>query len=111
MNRRAPQPAGDSVVLTPATASAFTDGLLRMVHCFVMELPEPELRDVRSTLDILMMKVDQILDNTEHDLSLNFDNLTIDPGKPHRSCLTLLLPIFPSRTFEHTWGLKISVQF
>ena len=71
------------MTLPTASASALTDGLLRMAHCLIMELPEPELREVRSTLDILTMKIDQILDSAEYDLSLNFDGLTINPGESH----------------------------
>lgn len=57
------------------------DGLLRMAHCFIVQLPEAQLKDVRYTLDVLTMKVDQRLESIEPDLSLNFDGLAIDPGK------------------------------
>jgi len=52
-----------------------------MAHCFIVQLPEAQLKDVRYTLDVLTMKVDQRLESIEPDLSLNFDGLAIDPGK------------------------------
>ena len=67
-----------------------------MAHCLIVELPEPELRDIRYTLDILLAKTDQILDMAERDLSLNFKGLTIDPGKFTTSCLGL----------SHLWNIE-----
>jgi hypothetical protein len=53
----------------------------------MIELPEPELRNIRRTLDTLLARADQILDIAEHELSLNFDGLAIDPGESRTSCL------------------------
>ena len=76
--------AGQETVTFPAgSALAICDGLLRMVHRFIIELPEPELRNIRYTLEGLLVRADQVLDTFEHDLSLNFDALSIDPGEPY----------------------------
>ena len=76
------QPDGTAFIQLPTT-SAFSlcDGLLRIAHRLMIELPEPELRDIRYTLDALSTRVDQLLESAELDYSLNFDGLSIDPGK------------------------------
>lgn len=53
-----------------------------MAHRLIIELPEAELREIRHTLDTLLTRTDQLLDMVEDDLSLNLDDLNIDPGKP-----------------------------
>jgi len=87
-------PAGSSFIHLP-TGSAFSlcDGLLRMAHRLIIELPEPELRDVRCILETLSTRVDQLLDSAEIDDSLGLDDLSIDPGKYQRSHLTIPAPI------------------
>lgn len=83
-------PAGvDSVVLTSSTAFSICDGLLKMAHCLIIELPEPELREVRYTLNSLLTRTDQVLDIVERDYSLNFDGLRIDSGKSWSPCRCL----------------------
>lgn len=74
----------DSVVLTSSTAFAVTDGLLRMAHCLIVELPEPELREVRYTLNSLLTRTDQVLDIVERDFSLDFESLRLDPTRESR---------------------------
>ena len=74
-------PGADSVALSNSTAFAICDGLLRMSHCFIIELPEPELREIRRILDSLLMTADLALDLMETDISLNFDGLSIRPGE------------------------------
>ena len=65
--------------MLPATSAfAICDGLLRMAHCFLMELPETDLRHIRCTLESLLIRADQVLDEFEFDLSLNFDALAIE---------------------------------
>ena len=86
----------ECIVLSTPSASPICDGLLRMAHCLIVELPEPELRDIHYTLDILLAKTDQILDMAECNLSLNFEGLTIDPGKFTISCLGL----------SHLWNIE-----
>ena len=71
----------DFIQLPVATTFSLCDGLLRMAHRLVIELPEPQLRDVRYTLDTLLTRVDQLLESAELDLSLNFEGLSTDPGK------------------------------
>jgi len=87
-------PAGSSFIQLP-TGSAFSlcDGLLRMAHRLIIELPESELKDVRCILDTLSMRVDQLLDSAEIDHSLGLDGLSIDPGKYQRSYSTIPAPI------------------
>lgn len=75
----------DVVQIPTASAHNICDGLFRMVNCFIPELPEAELRDVRNILETLLTKVDRLLDHTECDLSLNFDNLAVNAGKFHKS--------------------------
>jgi hypothetical protein len=47
----------------------------------IVELPEPELRDIRYTLDALLIRTDQVLDMVERDFSLIFNGLRVDPCK------------------------------
>lgn len=72
----------DSIALSTSSAFSISDGLLRMAHRLIIELPEAELREIRHTLDTLLTRTDQLLDMVEDDLSLNLDDLNIDPGKP-----------------------------
>ncbi|KAF9780939.1 hypothetical protein BJ322DRAFT_1112323 [Thelephora terrestris] len=74
--------AGESVTLSSHTAFALCDGLLKMAHCMIVELPEPELRDIRYTLDALLIRTDQVLDMVERDFSLIFNGLRVDPSIP-----------------------------
>jgi hypothetical protein len=69
------------VTLSSHTAFALCDGLLKMAHCMIVELPEPELRDIRYTLDALLIRTDQVLDMVERDFSLIFNGLRVDPCK------------------------------
>jgi len=84
------QPTSDSIQLSTASGFAVCDGLLRMAHCLMTALPEPELRNIRFTLGALTARADHLLESTEFDLALNFDNLAVDAGK---SCA-------PSRHFR-----------
>lgn len=72
---------GESVVLTNSTAFALCDTLLRMAHCLIIELPEPELRDIRYTLDSLLTRTDQVLDLVERDFALRFNGLNVNPTR------------------------------
>lgn len=80
---RRPSTGRDSIQLTAASSFAICDGLLRMAHCLMIELPEAELRDVRYTLDTLLARADQLLNVAELDvdLSLDFDGLQVNEGK------------------------------
>lgn len=95
MTLRLSQLTGDAVVLSTANATAMADGLLRMAHCLIVELPEPQLQDLRYTLDLLLMRVDQILD--AEDLCLNFDGLTTNPGEFSRLRLDVFSPVLSLR--------------
>ncbi|KAF9781015.1 hypothetical protein BJ322DRAFT_1112403 [Thelephora terrestris] len=75
------QTAGDFVVLSNPTAFAMCDGLLRMSNCLILELPESELREIRYMLDTLLTKADLALDLMEHEISLNFEGLNIEPER------------------------------
>jgi hypothetical protein len=77
---RCPSTERDSIQLTATSGFAICDGLLRMAHCLMIELPEAELRDVRYTLDTLLAKADQLLDAADVDFSLNFDSLQVNEG-------------------------------
>lgn len=86
-----PMPGANSIRLSNSTAFAICDGLLRMSHCFILELPEPELKEIRRIVDSLLMTADLALDLMETDVSLNFDGLSIHPGEflsPLAHCLT-----------------------
>ncbi|KAF9785354.1 hypothetical protein BJ322DRAFT_1020895 [Thelephora terrestris] len=72
----------DFVVLPNSTAFAMCDGLIRMSHCLIVELPEDELREIRYRLDSLLMKADLALDLMGRKVSLDFKGLAMDP----RSC-------------------------
>ena len=78
---RCPHTERDAVTLSASNAFSISEGLLRMANCLITELPETELREIRYTIDALLTRTDQILDMIEHDLSLNFDGLSIDPGE------------------------------
>lgn len=86
--------ATDPVVIPAASTTSIHYGLLRMAHCLVVELPESKLQNVRHSLNVLLGKVDQILDSAEHNFSLNFNGLTIDPSKPCSLHVTFLTHIF-----------------
>ena len=73
-------PARETVTVSATSAYSICDGLLRMAHCFIVELPEPKLRDIRYALEGLLVKANRTLEVFEYDLSLNFDGLEIDPG-------------------------------
>ncbi|KAF9784537.1 hypothetical protein BJ322DRAFT_1109257 [Thelephora terrestris] len=62
-----------------STDSAFSmcDGLLRMSHSLMVELPEPELRDIRYLLSVMVARADHLLDAADYDISLNFNGLAI----------------------------------
>lgn len=78
-----PLPQAPRNLVTLSTDSVFIicDGLLRMSHTLMIELPEPQLRDVCYLLDIMLARADQLLDSAEYNFSLNFNGLVIDPGK------------------------------
>ena len=76
------QPTRTDFIQLPATVTfSLCNGLLWMAHCLIIELPEPQLRDIRCTLDILSIRADQLLESAELYLSLDFNSLLIDPGK------------------------------
>ena len=77
---RRPPTGRDSINLTAASGFAICEGLLKMAHCLMIELPEAELRDVRYTLGGLLTRADQLLDAAEVDFSLNFDSLHVNEG-------------------------------
>jgi hypothetical protein len=79
-----PPASAEFVQLPTASAFSLCDGLLRMAHRLITELPEPELRSVRRTLDTLSMRIDHLLDSAELDLDLNLEGLSMDPGKSYR---------------------------
>lgn len=64
----------------------------------MIQLSEPELRDVRYLLDTLLTRADQLLDTVEHDMSLNFTGLSIDPGKSQH----LLILAYDTHFFQRT---------
>jgi len=70
----------DSVILSNQTAFALCDGLLRMAQCWIIELPETELREIRNVLEGLLVRTDQALDLMEGDISLDFEGLGVDSG-------------------------------
>jgi hypothetical protein len=98
---RRPPTNQDSVQLPVASALSMCDGLFRMASCLITELPEAELRDVRDVLDSLSLRVDRLLDQAEHDLSLSFDGLAIDPGKFYRHLLNASAPVSPPSDIHH----------
>lgn len=101
----------DPVLLSKSTAFAMCDGLIRMSHCLVIELPEPELREIRYMLDSLLVKADLALDLMEREISLDFGglNVDIDPGE---SSVPVLFPVSSDifQTPALPLGLKISAQ-
>ena len=109
MTFRLSQLTGDAVLLSTANATAMADGLLRMAHCLIIELPEPQLQDLRYTLDLLLMRVDQILD--AEDLSLNFDGLTTNPGESFRLRPDPPLTCFVPQTFTATRRPKTLARY
>ncbi|KAF9777755.1 hypothetical protein BJ322DRAFT_1021830 [Thelephora terrestris] len=68
----------DPVLLSKSTAFAMCYGSIRMSHCLVIELPEPELREIRYMLDSLLVKADLALDLMEREISLDFGGLNVD---------------------------------
>lgn len=76
--------------------SAYTicDGLLRMSHTLMLQLPEPQLREIRHLLNNISCRADQLLDTYENDISLDFTGLTLSPGQFH---FLSLLPSPPTR--------------
>ena len=78
---RHPQARPDSIVLSSSSASTICDGLLKMTHCLMVELPAAELMAVCHTVETLLVKADQMLDIADQDLSLNFEGLSIDPSE------------------------------
>ena len=82
----------EAVTISATSAFAVCDGLLRMAHYFMIELPEPDLRAIRYTLEGLSVRADQTLNTFERDLSLNFDALTIDLGESYTYHLVLSNP-------------------
>ena len=93
---RQPPPDRDTIQLPTTTAFNICSGLFKMANCLVAELPEAQLRDIRYALDTLGAKVDRLLESGEYDLSLNFDDLTVDPGKPSKSHPNIPALISPS---------------
>jgi hypothetical protein len=87
-----PRTSGESVLLSTASATAVCDGLLRMAHCLIVELPEPQLRDIRYTLEALLTRVNERLDSAEFDLSFNIGGLAIDPGNCYKPRLSFPHP-------------------
>ena len=71
----------DSVILSNQTAFALCDSLLQMTRFWIIELPEPELREIRSTLGGLLVRADQVLDLMENEISLDFEGLQINSSK------------------------------
>lgn len=107
-NMRCPHAEQDTVALSASNAFSMSDGLLRMAHCLIIELPEAELREIRCTLDVLLTKTDQMLDMLERDLSLNFDSLNIDPGESQAHFLDSSNGF---QMFKIPSGAKILVQY
>jgi hypothetical protein len=104
---RCPHTEPNYVALSAPSAFAITDGLLRMAHCLIVELPENELREIRYTINTLLSKTDLLLDTIERDLSLNFDGLDINPGEFQMGCLGSS-DVF--QMFKTPLGVKILVQ-
>ena len=90
---RRPSAGTDFIQLPTASTFSLCDGLLRMAHRLMIELPEPELREVRYTLDTLLARVEQLLDSAEVDLSLNFEGLSFDQGESWRFHLRVSAPV------------------
>ena len=104
-------PERDSVRISAASAFNICDGLFRMANCFVTELPEAELRDVRYVLNTLLTKVDRLLHPTEeYDLSLNFGGLTVDASKSLRSTLIFPRSSHPPQTFAAIQAVRTLAQ-
>ena len=78
---RHPHADSSSITLPTTNAFAICDGLLKMAHCLINELPEAELTHIRDTVDALLIKTDQRLGVIEQDFSLNFDGLSINPSE------------------------------
>lgn len=108
--------AAGSIVLSNSTAFVMCDGLLRMSHCLIVELPEPELREIRYILDTLLVKTDLVLDSMERDISFNLEGLSIDSGEPFVLCPSLsdVFQISPPplrpKTSARSWFLLPSRQ-
>lgn len=108
---RHPPAEKDVVQISATSAFNICDGLFRMANCFVTELPEAELRDVRYVLNTLLMKVDRLLHPTEeYDLSLNFGGLTVDASKSPRSRLNIPTLTTPTQTHAVIQVVKTLAQ-
>lgn len=99
-----------AITLSSSSAFAICDGLLRMAHCLIVELPEPELRDIYYTLGTLLAKTEQVLEVLENDVFLNFDNLSLDPGKSRCFCIDLSY-IDLSNLLSETWAEDFGAVF
>ena len=71
----------DSVILSNQTAFALCDSLLQMTRFWIIELPEPELREIRNALDSLLVRTDQVLDLMEGEICLEFGSLRVDSSE------------------------------
>ena len=71
----------DSVVLSNQTAFALCDSLLQMTRFWIIELPEPELREIRNALGSLLVRTDQVLDLMESEICLDFESLRVDSSE------------------------------
>lgn len=104
-----PPTEGDLIQLPTPVAFSLCDGLLRMAHRLIVELPEPGLREVRRTLNVLSTRADQLLDSAELDLALNFDHLSMDPGelqRPHLGTSAPTSPISEVNSGSHVPGAE-----
>ena len=66
------------MVLSNQAAFALCDSLLQMTRFWIIELPEPELREIRNVLGGLVVRADQALDLMENEICLDFESLQID---------------------------------
>ena len=113
---RRPPTARDSAVLSASSAFAVCDGLLRMAHCLIVELPESELRDIQYIIDVLASRTNQMLDLAEHDLSLNFDRLAIIPGKcsihpcSSSDISQISIPSLELKTLARSWSKTLPLR-
>ena len=69
------------MILSNQTAFALCDSLLQMTRFWIIELPEPELREIRNALGSLLVRTDQVLDLMESEICLDFASLRVDQSE------------------------------
>lgn len=94
-----------SIQVPVDTAFTICDGLLRITHSLMIQLPDSELRDIRCIINAVLARADHLLETSE-DVSLDFTGLSISDSGASFHLLTMAKSIAhpPSEPLAEDFG-------